>query len=374
MKNYINIIAISALCCTVFSCKKTGSDSGIAVTPVKPSVTTNDATITYSSSGANASVGGNITSDGGSIITESGICFSTESGVDTSKSRIPVYAIAGNFSNIQRNLTLLSTYYYRAYAINKEGITYGEEKSIFVPIEGYATSGDVAAANLVAHWAFEDNYTDNVSNTAGTPNHTDAISFVSGVKGKSVEIASPGYINSNITSTVAGLGTLTMTCWMHQPASLSSGPTTYFPFSLNKAGYSWEQTKFFMLFDRADNATNSYGKVCVMDQWFDVGQVWPRMLDGQWHQMVISYNGTSGALRVYVDGGLLSQSSSTTFNTQANFGDADSFTLGGPDDNTHAGNGWMNSLSGDLDEFRIYNKELSVSEVQALYALESHGL
>jgi hypothetical protein len=44
------------------------------------------------------------------------------------------------------------------------------------------------------------------------------------------------------------------------------------PFSLDKAGYSWEQTKFFMLFDQTDDATNSLGKVCIMDQWFDKGK------------------------------------------------------------------------------------------------------
>ncbi len=129
-----------------------------------------------------------------------------------------------------------------------------------------------------------------------------------------------------------------------------------------------------MLFNNADNASNSYGKVCLMDQWFDVGQVWPKMLDGSWHQMMISYDGTNGALRVYVDGTLLSQSSATTFNPQANFGAADSFTLGGPDDNAHTANGWMNSLSGNLDEFKIFNKVLTTAEVQALYALQSHGL
>ena len=96
-----------------------------------------------------------------------------------------------------------------------------------------------------------------------------------------MEVASPGYINTNITNTIANLGSFTMICWIKQPASLSSGPTTYFPFSLNQSGYSWEQTKFFMLFNNADNASNSYGKVCLMDQWFDAGQVWPKMLDGR---------------------------------------------------------------------------------------------
>lgn len=371
MKNNFLILFTLLAGLAMYSCKKTGSDSGIAVNAIAPAVTTNDVS---NISGTNVTVGGNITTDGGTIVTEAGICYSATSGVDTSDTRIPNYTISGSFSVQLKNLSLLSTYYYRAYAINEKGLTYGEEKSFFVPVSGYSSSAQVAAANLVARWAFEGGYVDSVSNTAGTPNHPTAISFINnGLKGKAVEIASPGYINSNITSAITGLGSLTVTCWIKQPANLSSGPTTYFPFSLNKAGYSWEQTKFFMLFNNADNASNSYGKVCLMDQWFDPGQVWPKMLDGQWHQLSISYNGTTGALRVYVDGNLLSQSATTTFNPQANFGDADSFTLGGPDDNAHGANGWMNSLSGDLDEFRVYNKVLTLEEIQALQALESHG-
>lgn len=371
MKNSIYILTIFLLGFAFWGCKKTGSDSGIQVNAVAPVVSTNDAS---NISGVSATIGGYITNDGGSIVMEAGVCYGTTAGVDTSKNRTPIYDIGGNFSVTLKNLSLLTKYYYRAYAINAKGITYGDEKSFFVPVNGYSSSSQVAATNLVAYWAFNGGYVDSVSHVAGTPNHPTALSFVTGIMGQAVQVASPGYINSNVTNTIANLGSFTMACWIQQPANLSSGPTTYMPFSLNKAGYSWEQTKFFMLFNNADNASNSFGKVCLMDQWFDKGQVWPKMLDGNWHQMVISFDGTSGALRIYIDGALLSQSSSTAFTSQANFGAADSFTLGGPDDNAHTTNGWMNALSGNLDEFKVFNKVLTLSEIQSLYALQSHGL
>src|SRR5258706_6416318 len=370
MKNSIYILSFCLLGLAVSGCKKTGSDSGIQVTPALPTVTTNTAN---NINGNNVTVGGNITNDGNTIVTEAGIVYSTTSGVDTSKNKTPNYTISGNFSVTLKNLKLLTKYYYKAYAINEKGITYGEEKSFFVPVNGYSTSSQVAASSLIAYWGFNGSYIDSVSKVLGTPNHASALSFVAGKIGQAVQVASPGYINSNITGTIANLKSFTIVCWIMQPSSLASGPTTYFPFSLNKAGYSWEQTKFFMLFDRPDNTSNSYGKVCLMDQWFDKGQVWPRMLDGNWHQMAISFDGSTGALRVYIDGALLSQSSTAAFNPQNNFGDADSFTLGGPDDATNTANGWMNSLSGTLDEFRVFNKALTTDEVQALYALQSNG-
>jgi hypothetical protein len=371
MKRSFQALLIITVGCTLFACKKTGSDSGVDVAAVKPTITTNDAKDITST---NATIGGYVSTDGGSMLKESGICYSTTPGVDTSKNKMTAYTVGGNFDVPLKNLSLLTTYYYRAYAINSQGLVYGTEKSFFVPVNGYSTSSQVAAANLKAYWAFENGYADSVTGTVGTANHASAISFVTGIKGKAVQVASPGYINSNMTSTIANLGSFTFTCWIMQPASLATGPTTYIPFSLNKAGYSWEQTKFFMLFNNADNASNSYGKVCVMDQWFDKGQVWPRMLDTKWHQMAISYDASGGALRVYVDGALMSQSSTTSINPQTNFAGADSFTLGGVDDNANTINGWMNSLSGDLDEFRIFNKVLTADEVNSLYALQSHGL
>jgi hypothetical protein len=371
MKNKIFSSIIVMIFFATYSCKKTGSGTGVVVNPAAPTVTTTSAS---GISGTNATVGGTISNDGGSIVTEAGVCYDTASGVTIDKNKVPNYTISGNFTVGLTKLSLLTTYYYRAYAINEKGVSYGPEMSFFVPVNGYSSSSQVAASNLKAYWAFEGAYMDSVSKTVGTANHPTAIKFVKGIIGQAVQVASPGYINSNITSTVAGLQNLTMVCWIMQPSSLASGPTTYMPFSLNQANYSWEQTKFFMLFNSPDNTSNSYGKVCLLDQWFDKGQIWPKMLDGNWHQMAISYSGVTGALRIYVDGSLLAESGTFSFKPQTDFGTADSFTLGGPDDNANTANGWMNSLSGNLDEFKIFNRELTAEEVQDLYALQSHGL
>jgi hypothetical protein len=370
MKYNLYIIAIITLGFGAMSCKKIGADSGIAVNAVMPTVTTSNAS---NINGTNATIGGSITGDGGSIISEAGVVYSTSPNVDTSKTRIRNYTIGGDYTVALSNLSLLTTYYYKAYAINEKGIVYGAEKSFFVPVNGYSTSSQVAAANLVAHWAFNDSYIDSVSKVAGTAVNATGISFVAGKMGKAVQVKNRGYINSNRAAAIAALKSFTVAFWVQQPTSLATSPTTFMPFSLDKAGYSWEQTKFFMLFDQPDNATNTLAKICVMDQWFDKGKVWPRMLDGNWHHTAITFDGNTGALRVYVDGALLPQSSAHTFNPQNNFGDADSFSLGGPNDATNTANGWMNSLSGNLDEFRVFSKVLTADEVMALYALQNKG-
>lgn len=370
MKYNIYILAITLIGFSAIGCKKTGADSGIKVNPAAPAITTSDAT---NINGTTATVGGSISSDGGSMVKEAGVVYSTSPNVDTTKTRIRKYSIGGDYTVGLSNLSLLTTYYYKAYAINEKGITYGAEKSFFVPIAGYSNSSQVAAANLVAYWAFNGGYIDSVSKTVGTAVNATGVSFVTGKLGQAVQVKNRGYINSNVTNTIANLKSFTMVMWIQQPTSLANSPTTFMPFSLDAAGYSWEATKFFMLFDQPDNTTNTLGKVCLMDQWFDKGKVWPRMLDGNWHQMTITYDGTTGAMRIYVDGVVLPQSTTFSVNPQNNFGTADSFTLGGPNDATNTANGWMNALSGNLDEFRVFNKVLTPDEVLILYTLQNKG-
>ena len=370
MKHLLSIILVGEALFFMNSCKKTDSGTGITVNAMAPQITTSD---TSQTAGNNINVGGDITSDGGSIVTEAGIVYGTAPGVDTSKNKIVVYPISGPYSITLKGLQLLTPYYYKAYAINSKGITYGEEKTFKLPVMGYSTSSQVAAANLKAYWAFDGGYIDSVSGTVGTPVHGSSVSFVAGKKGQAAEVVSPGYINSNVGDAIAGLQNLTLVMWINHPATIDPGGTkfTYFPFSLNAQGYSWENTKLFALFNNADDASNTYGKVGLNDQWFDIGQKWPKMLDGNWHQLAISFSGTTGTLKIYVDGVSIG---SSTFKTQSDFGTVNSFTLGGPDDFAHAANSWMNSLNGDLDEFRIFNKELSQDDITALYTLQSLGM
>ena len=91
-----------------------------------PTVTTSAATnITYTS----ATVGGNVTSDGGAIVTERGVVYSTSQNPTTSNSKVTNGSGTGSFTCSLNHLRDSTTYYVRAYAINKNGIAYGEQVS-----------------------------------------------------------------------------------------------------------------------------------------------------------------------------------------------------------------------------------------------------
>ncbi|HET9571019.1 MAG TPA: fibrobacter succinogenes major paralogous domain-containing protein [Bacteroidales bacterium] len=77
-----------------------------------------------------ATLGGNISNDGGAPVTERGVCWSTSINPTISLSTKTVNGSgAGSFTSFLTGLQSGTTYYVRAYATNSVGTTYGDEKS-----------------------------------------------------------------------------------------------------------------------------------------------------------------------------------------------------------------------------------------------------
>ncbi len=70
---------------------------------------------------------GNITTDGGHIITSRGFCYDTLANPDTSKSKVIVTGTTGAFSGNLSGLLSSKTYHYRSFAINSAGVFYGND-------------------------------------------------------------------------------------------------------------------------------------------------------------------------------------------------------------------------------------------------------
>lgn len=76
-----------------------------------------------------ARCGGSVTSDGGAVVTERGICWSTEQTPTILDCRTTDSAGTGTFVSSISGLSPSTTYFVRAYATNEKGTSYGEEKS-----------------------------------------------------------------------------------------------------------------------------------------------------------------------------------------------------------------------------------------------------
>jgi len=91
-----------------------------------PSISTTAAIDITSTS---ATIGGNITSDGGSIITAKGVCWSTNQTPTTNNSKTNEGVNNGNFISSIDSLLPGTRYYVRAYADNIAGTAYGNEET-----------------------------------------------------------------------------------------------------------------------------------------------------------------------------------------------------------------------------------------------------
>jgi uncharacterized protein (TIGR02145 family) len=105
-----------------------------------PVITTNDViSITLNT----ACCGGNISSDGGTSITEKGVCWSTEQLPTIDDSKTSDGIDEGSFTSTITGLNPSTTYYVRAYATNKAGTGYGKAILFATQLDSSLTMTDL---------------------------------------------------------------------------------------------------------------------------------------------------------------------------------------------------------------------------------------
>lgn len=151
MKRIISLIAIAAV---LFACSKQESDfpedQGLAPGEIGEEKATLSVTTTYFSPDitfTSATAGGKVTVSGGTInIVEKGVCYSTSPAPTVAGPRVTAGAGTGTFTVSLTGLDSATTYYIRAYATKKNGVTkYGNELSfttLIPPVYGTMTDID----------------------------------------------------------------------------------------------------------------------------------------------------------------------------------------------------------------------------------------
>ncbi len=109
-----------------------------------PTVVTSEAS---NISATSATVGGNVTNDGGSEIIARGICYGTKENPTISDSKVDKSGTTGTYSCTLEELSVATTYYARAYATNANGTVYGEEVT-FTTLASMGTLTTSAASNI----------------------------------------------------------------------------------------------------------------------------------------------------------------------------------------------------------------------------------
>ena len=160
----------------------------------------------------------------------------------------------------------------------------------------------------------------------------------------------------------------TISMWVNNTVN----PNTELYFSLASKDY-WHESTAFLLVEHA-TPTKCTFKFALQDKWVEyTNQTFTKPLfDGNWHHLAFTYDETTSLLKVYFDG-----TEVPTPGTSGNLGlgklnlkTATNLVLGGW--NKHAGlsgptDGWISGYTGKMDQFRLYGKALTASEISALY-------
>jgi hypothetical protein len=196
---------------------------------------------------------------------------------------------------------------------------------------------------------------------------------IKGANGKAIKYPSP---NDFATST-----SFTIAFWMkNTPRAAGDGPE--FLFSVPSKEY-WHNSGLFMLIEDGSLSSTSAAQISfvVQDNWFifDGANKMKNIINGNWHHLVFTYDETTSKLAYYIDGlpiqGL--PASLTDFKDGGNpkgkliFKQVQSLVIGGWNKHVSGIDGptdaWINSYTGTMDQFRLYGKALTASEVLALY-------
>lgn len=174
---------------------------------------------------------GDVTDDGGSPVTERGICYLEGVGAPTIEgAHEKAGSGKGNFSVVLQDLST-GTYSYRAYAVNSVGISYGEVKEVTMACNMATVVTGNATANASTLSA---SCSGNVTNDGGGTVSTRGICYMKG----------SGNPTINNWKVVNGNGTGSFTCTLQ---NLNVGTYSYRAYATNEAGTSYGATKTFTI-------------------------------------------------------------------------------------------------------------------------------
>ncbi len=262
------------------------------------------------------------------------------------------------------------------------------------------SSEQIKFDNLVTKISFENDVTDSKSNlSSGTATN---ITYVDGIKGKAYQGNVGSFITYNsVSSKIAGLKSLTISMWI-KTAPHASGAQALYALPKSTAGNFWGNNTTFI--ESTTNTTAMPLKLffqktittptpSTIDQWIEhitttTNPPKDHSLYGvynNWAHIAWTYNGVDSKYHMYVNGQNITQDIMVERKFGANntavgfmaFANVQKFIIGGFQQHTgapfNAPETWMNTYTGAMDEFRIYDAELTATDIFRLYTLEKAG-
>ncbi len=273
-----------------------------------------------------------------------------------------------------------------------------DEDDSLPPIGGYNNSDEIGATDLVAHWPL--NGDGKEVKSATMPEGTVGASYVTGIKGQALSLASGYLAYPAIPALSTTTGSMTISLW----AKLTNnGGTDGYPsvmFTMGRTG-EWAGNINFMAETgwrtAASDTLVMKGLVVIKNEdgsanWQDIinsanpsaddiaaGHVaHPNRNGGVMTHYVITWEATTGMFKLYANGVKISNPVWETRGggnplalnfftpTRPIIGAFETVVSGTPD-------AWQRGMIGQIDEIRVWKKALVASDIMSLYELEKAG-
>ncbi|CAN5680421.1 hypothetical protein BH10BAC2_BH10BAC2_03240 [soil metagenome] len=248
-------------------------------------------------------------------------------------------------------------------------------------------------------FSFESNITDDGENKlTGVPTN---ISYVAGITGQAMKIGDLGYLSFDLKDvitnpdgfvsvpldTIKNLGSFTVAFWMNGNGT-AGGPVSdgaQGVFAISNSTQFWGNIEMFL--ENYTDATDNnavFLKIHMLnanvsgggEEWTADNNVQLKNVLNKWTHIALTYDAATSSLSLYKDGAATGVSNKILGG--GNYGDIklDNVTgmvLGSfafqtdPSLSNHGPEPWAKSFNGALDQFHLYNKALSASEVNDLF-------
>ena len=244
-------------------------------------------------------------------------------------------------------------------------------------IGAYPTDSNPPGGPLKFYSSFDGRAVDSIRALFGTDNG--ASYTTTGVSGGAVQLdgANKGYVSFPSANDFGGATSFTISYWMNITMAQKDNSHAVGVLAFANSNNFWGNITFY-----ADNNTKSpsdsmdlkihFGGPNNGDNWnfagYNFANAWPKMYDGQWHQVAFTYDAVAKIGTVYRDGVQFDQKTGQDIA----FGSPSKLILGGFEQadgiqGNYGGNSWMNGFPGMLDQVRLYGTALSAAEILALY-------
>ncbi|MFZ4707905.1 MAG: LamG-like jellyroll fold domain-containing protein, partial [Bacteroidales bacterium] len=335
--NLTNLAPLTNYYVRAYATNMAGTSYGTQVqfTTVAGQVPTVSTTNITNISDNSASSGGNVTAEGTTTVIARGVCWNTSPAPTLSNNHTTNGNGTGSFTSSITGLLATTSYYVRAYATNSIGTAYGNEVS-FTTLE----APPVVTNGLVAYYTFDQqNANDWTGNYNGvvfggltySSNSPDSQGYSTVFDGSSAYIS----IGSNPLN---GTSSFSVNFW------IKTQVTNGYLF----CGHP-ENTNSFNIHLYYGSLTGSY------PFWMDISSI---ALDNQWHLITLVRSYSSSTAKIYIDSNLIE--TITAGGTPSWGGGALLVGRRSPYYGT-------DFYQGQMDNIRLYNRDLSVQEIQQIY-------